>query len=70
MQHYVRCGRRLPVPSTVQILHELKHFSAEEDVREECAIEVGLPLSAGWNDIYARRLAVGLHMSSNNLHAS
>lgn len=57
MNPFVRCGRRLPVPSTTQILHELKAFSAEEDVREECAAKEGLQTDADWDAIYAHRAA-------------
>lgn len=59
MQTFVRFGRRIPTPSTVQIRHELRAFCAEEDVREECAAKAGLPADASWDDIYARRAAVG-----------
>lgn len=70
MKHYVRFGRRMAIPSTVQILHELKHLSAEEDVREECATKVGLPPSADWNEIYAHRLAVGAQGLQRNVSVS
>jgi hypothetical protein len=54
---FVRYGKRWPIPSTVQIMHELRAFSAEEDVREECAAKEGLPIAAGWDEIYAHRTA-------------
>jgi hypothetical protein len=58
MKTFVRFGKRIPIPSTVQIRHELRAFSAEEDVRMECAEKIGLPPGAPWEDIYARRAAV------------
>ncbi len=58
MASYIRFGRRIPTPSTVQVRHELRAFCAEEDVREECAAKIGLPARASWDEIYARRAAV------------
>ena len=55
MKSFVRFGKRIELPSTVQIVHELMTFSAEEDVRELCAQEEGLPVSASWNVICAHR---------------
>jgi hypothetical protein len=53
----IRFGRRIPIPSTVQIRHELRAFCAEEDVREECAKAEGLSVQASWEDIYSHRAA-------------
>jgi hypothetical protein len=58
MQKFVRFGRRLPIPSTLEIRHDLRAFSAEEDVREECAVAEGLASGATWDDIYAHRAQV------------
>lgn len=57
MQKFVRFGRRLAIPSTVEIRHELRSFLAQEDVREECAASEGLTAGATWDDIYAHRAA-------------
>jgi hypothetical protein len=54
---FVRFGRRIPVPSTAQVKHELRAFCAEEDVREEAATMLGLSVGASWDEIYAHRAA-------------
>jgi hypothetical protein len=58
MPSYIRYGRRLQIPSTTQLRHELKAFVAEENVRELCAEADGLPLRATWVEIEARRRAL------------
>lgn len=57
MKTFIRFGKRIAVPSTVQLRHELRAFIAAEDVREECAATLALPATASWDDIYARRAA-------------
>ena len=58
MQSYIRYGRRIQIPSTAQVTHELRVLIAEENVRELCAEADGLPLFASWNDIESRRRAL------------
>ncbi|MGA7711970.1 MAG: hypothetical protein WCA81_08720 [Rhizomicrobium sp.] len=41
MKTFVRFGRRLPIPSTVQILHELMQFCADDDARKLAAEKLG-----------------------------
>ena len=60
MKAFVRFGRRVPLPSTVQILHELRVFSAEEDIGELCAEAEGLPTAASWEAICEHRAAASL----------
>ena len=57
MKTFTRFGRRLAIPSTVQIRHELRALSAEEDIRLECAKAVGLSPLTSWDEIYAERAA-------------
>ncbi len=56
MKPFIRFGRRLPIPSTVEIRHELRAFSAQEDIREESAASEGLAEAASWDEIYAHRV--------------
>ena len=55
MKSFIRFGKRFPIPSTVQIRHELREFCAEETVRKVCAKAEGLSDNAPWDEIYAHR---------------
>jgi len=54
MNHYLKFGRRIPIPSTLQISQELRalHF---EDARRRCAELDRLPENACWDEIVQRR---------------
>jgi hypothetical protein len=50
-----RFGKRIPLPSTVQILHELKVLSGQEDAKRQFAIKLGLSETAMWDEIHRPR---------------
>jgi hypothetical protein len=50
-----RFGRRIALPSTVQILHELKIMEAQEEGRKRYALADGLAETASWEEIGAHR---------------
>ena len=58
MKPLVRFGRKIPIPSSLQIRHELRSFIAEENVRELCAEAEGLSSSSSWDEICAHRASV------------
>lgn len=51
----LRFGRRIPIPSTVQILHGYRVFAEDRVVRERCAVEDGPAATASWADIALHR---------------
>jgi hypothetical protein len=55
MKTFVRFGRRLPIPSMTEIRHELRAFSAEEDIRSECAHAHPSPLPPGEGEMRRAR---------------
>jgi hypothetical protein len=55
MKSFIRFGKRISIPATVEIRHELRVFCAEEVVRKGCAEAESLPDNAPWDEIYARR---------------
>jgi hypothetical protein len=55
MSSAFRFGRRLPLPSTVQIRHDLIEFSALEAARKRHAAADGLPEQATWDEIGTHR---------------
>jgi hypothetical protein len=57
MSHFRRFGRRMPIPSTLQISHELRVLSRQEDARVRCAEGERLPVTASWEGIIAHRQA-------------
>ncbi len=52
-----RFGRKIPLPSTYQILHELKMFAEYETARTACAEKIGASPNASWEQIRDHRLA-------------
>jgi hypothetical protein len=63
MDHFIRFGKRIPIPSSLQILHDLRMLSADEDARARCAEEDGLPRTASWEDIIRRRQSLAIKKS-------
>jgi len=53
---YVRFGRRVAIPSTAQIRHEIRMFGEQRE-REGIAALDGLAPLASWDDIVAGRLS-------------
>ena len=58
MNHFRRFGRRVPIPSSLQIVHELRLLSADENARQACAESDGVPGSSTWDEIIERRLTL------------
>lgn len=61
MPGQMRFGRRLPIPSTLQIRQELVRFGLEEEQRTRLSGIYGLPAHASWHEIGAaqQRVASG-----------
>jgi len=57
MSYFIRFGRRIPIPSTLQISHELRALYFQ-NVRERCAELDGLATDASWDEIVQRRQAL------------
>lgn len=55
MKSFVRFGKRISIPSTFQVKHELRKLIADENTRELCAQAEGLLPAASWNEICAAR---------------
>jgi hypothetical protein len=53
---YIRFGRRIPIPSTAQIRHEIRVFGEQRE-RERIAVLDGLAPSSSWASIVAHRAA-------------
>jgi hypothetical protein len=54
-----RFGKRVTVPSSVQVRRELRLFAAQEDARYRCAADAGLGETATWDAIIRARRARG-----------
>lgn len=53
MRDKLRFGRRVPLPSTFQIRHELVLFGLEDEQRSRLAAVYDLPANASWREIAA-----------------
>jgi hypothetical protein len=63
-----RFGRKLALPSTRALVHELKTLIASEDARMACAAAIGISKESSWEEIRAARLASEAASSSANSH--
>jgi hypothetical protein len=65
MQSVMRFGQRIPLPSIVQIKHDVRMYAEKaekEKIRTFCADAEGLPSAATWGELaehYRARIALG-----------
>ena len=59
MNYFVKFGRRIPIPSTLEISHELRALYSE-NARDHCAELDGLRVGVGWDEIVKRREALAV----------
>lgn len=55
MKTLVRFGKKIPLPSTLQIISEMRALAEDDAIRARCAEEDGLSVNAAWTAICARR---------------
>ena len=55
LARFTRFGRRINIPSSLQIRTELRALVADENARERCAEAEGLANSASWEVIIEHR---------------
>jgi hypothetical protein len=55
MKFAYRFGKRIAIPSTLEIRQSYKLHCLKEGLRERWAAEEGLALATGWDAIIARR---------------
>ena len=60
MAQFRRFGRRMPLASTLAISHDLRALWADEKARQYCTEADGLPSTASWEEIVARRRALAV----------
>ena len=68
MTGFTRFGRRMSVPSSLQIRTELRALIADEHARELCAEAEQLPDNVSWETIveHRRRIAAGMAQQDGN----
>jgi len=59
MTNFIRFGRRINIPSSLQIRTELRALVADENARERCAESEGLPDRVSWQEIVEHRRMTG-----------
>lgn len=64
MTGFRRFGRRISIPSSLQIRTELRALVADEYAREYCAEAEGLPDTASWEQIVEHRRVIAVAAAS------
>ena len=70
MTGFIRFGRRMSMPSSLQIRNELRALVADEHAREFCAEAEGLPDDASWQTIVEHRRRIATHLAQQDANTA